>query len=266
MEKEVANTTQHELIPSQNDFDRLRIIARSASRCGLYKMSEDQILMILLAARELGIMPLQALNGGIWNIQGRIELSARIMGMMIRRAGHSIKTIDHTDTNCVLEGKRSDNGDMSIGSFNWDDATNAGLSSRQTWKQYPQDMLYARALSRLARRLFPDVIGTCYVEGEISDSKGTMISPEQLPASEAEVTPANDEIHINKLKEITEKILAECNENEKSVMVPYLAALEKHYKEKKGSAWAEFLCSGLEKLNGEIKAKAMEWSINQATA
>jgi hypothetical protein len=31
-------------------------------------------------------------------------------------------------------------------------------------------MLFARALSRLARQLYPDVIGNCYVEGEIAMS------------------------------------------------------------------------------------------------
>jgi hypothetical protein len=44
-------------------------------------------------------------------------------------------------------------------------------------------MLYARAMSRLARRLFSDVIGTAYVEGEIRD---TIEKPEYLQQVECE--------------------------------------------------------------------------------
>jgi hypothetical protein len=130
----------------------------------------------LLAARELGIPPMQALNGGIWNIQGKIEISARLMNSMIRRAGHSI-SIKHCDaTKCVMEGKRADNGDSFTAQFTIEDAAKAGLTGRGPWKTYAEDMLYARAMSRLARRLFPDVIGTAYVEGEIRDAKCEVIS------------------------------------------------------------------------------------------
>jgi len=179
-------------VPSEREFSVLLNVAKTASASGLYGNmgGEQKIFMILLAARELGIPPVQALNGGIWNIQGKIEISARLMNSMIRRAGHSIRVVQLDATKCVLEGKRKDNGDSFTSQFTVDDATKAGLMNRGPWKTYTEDMLYSRAMSRLARRLFPDVIGTAYVEGEIRGAEAEIISTEiQSEAVEIQETP-----------------------------------------------------------------------------
>ncbi len=164
-----------------NEFSVLQMIAKTAHTSGLYNVvgGESKILMILLAAHDLGIKPTIALNGGIWNIQGKIEISARLMTSMIRRSGHSISIIECNAKICTLKGKRSDNGDEIESSFSIEDANKAGLSNRDVWKKYTEDMLYARAMSRLARRLFPDVIGTAYVEGEIRDAEAIDITPKK---------------------------------------------------------------------------------------
>lgn len=164
---------QNNLMPSAQEFQMLQVIAKNAQDSGLYSTVGNQqakIFMVLLAARELGVSPMLALNGGIWNIQGKIEISARLMNGLIRRAGHSIKIIVSNDTHCTLLGTRTD-GDSFETSFTMEDATKAGLSSGNVWKKYPADMLYNRCMSRLARRLFPDVIGTAYIEGEIKEAK-----------------------------------------------------------------------------------------------
>lgn len=156
------------MIPSNHELTVYQVMAKQAAQSQLYKgLPESQIMMIMLAARELGIPPMLALNGGINCIQGKVELSARLMGNMIRQRGHSFTTKVLDKTQCILIGKRADNGDTMEASFTMADAKEAGLSAKSVWKSYTEDMLYARALSRLARRLFPDVIGTAYVEGEI---------------------------------------------------------------------------------------------------
>lgn len=175
------------LLPNAQEFSMFQTIARAAQTSGLYAGvgQEAKIFMVLLAARELGISPMLALNGGIWNIQGKIEISARLMNGLIRRAGHSIKIVKSTDTECVLLGTRTD-GDSFECSFTQEDATKAGLWGSNVWKKYPGDMLYNRCMSRLARRLFPDVIGNSYVEGEIRET----LAPEKMAASDYEdLTP-----------------------------------------------------------------------------
>ncbi len=175
------------LMPSQDEFNMLQTIARNAQESGLYAGMGQQakIFMVLLAARELGVSPMLALNGGIWNIQGKIEISARLMNGLIRRAGHSIKIVISNDTHCTLLGTRSD-GDSFECKFDMEDAIKAGLAGGNVWKKYPADMLYNRCMSRLARRLFSDVIGNAYVEGEIKEAKEVEKKERELAQAEYE--------------------------------------------------------------------------------
>lgn len=122
-----------------------------------------------LAAKELGIPPMVALNGGLHYVQGCIQLSATAMNMLIRRKGHSINKIEHNGSICHIKGTRRDNGDTSESIFTIEQAKNAGLMSKSIWKQYPERMLFNRALSNLAKDLFADCIGNAYVEGELEE-------------------------------------------------------------------------------------------------
>ncbi|MGD2065778.1 MAG: hypothetical protein PVI43_01235 [Candidatus Bathyarchaeota archaeon] len=160
----------NELIPNNHEMEVFNQMAKAAAKSPLYKRwgGFEGILMILLTARELGLPPMLSLNGGINNVQGKIELSARSMNAIIRRAGHQVHTVTTGDTVCTLKGIRADTKEEMEVSFFIEEAKRMGLIRQgSAWEKTPIDMLYARALSRLARRLFPDVIGTCYVEGEI---------------------------------------------------------------------------------------------------
>lgn len=181
----------HNLLPSKDEFDMFMTIAKNAQDSGLYAGvgGQAKLFMVLLSARELGISPLAALNGGIWNIQGKIEISARLMNSMIRRAGHRMK-INSTRTECVITGVRVDTGEEHTEVFTWDMAAQAGLTGGNVWKKYPEDMLYNRCMSRLARRLFPDVIGTAYVDGEVRESQdGKQSIGKYAQADYEDVTP-----------------------------------------------------------------------------
>jgi hypothetical protein len=216
------------------EVQTLKIVAQTAQASGLYSGvgGEAKIFMILLAAKELGIPPMQALNGGIYNIQGKIEISARMMTSMIRRAGHSIGIKECNDKICILEGKRADNEDSFCCQFSLEDATKAGLMSRQNWKNYTEDMLYARAMSRLARRLFPDVIGTCYVEGEVRDTIKEKSAPiEDKEPEEAEFTVVEPEVDESQLKaSFLLKIFPEDDAAGEDWALAYLEAYRTHNK------------------------------------
>jgi len=127
------------------------------------------ILSMWLAAKELGIPPMSALNGGLYYVQGQVTMSARMMNTLIRQRGHSINKIQGTAEVCHLRGKRRDNGDVAESVFTMKQAVAAGLTKNPVWKSYPERMLFNRALSNLAKDLFADCIGTAYVEGELDD-------------------------------------------------------------------------------------------------
>ena len=173
----------NELIPTEIELRSYQLIAKQAQNSKFFDKlgGEGGILSIMLFARELGLSPMTCLFGGMSNIQGKIEISPRMMNSMIRKAGHSIK-VEASDKVCTMTGKRSDNGDECTVIYTIEEAARAGLVKNGTpWEKYPSDMLFARCMSRLARRLFADVISTAYVDGEIDEEK--------TPAPIIDITP-----------------------------------------------------------------------------
>lgn len=157
-------------VPEEHELQVYQVMAQQAASSKLYRGIGDEsgLLTIMLSAREMGIPPMGAINGGLNLIQGKVEISARMMTALIRKAGHSILVTESTDEICTVKGKRADNGDEMVCSFSIEEAKRAGLvKSGGGWSKHPSDMLFARAISRLSRRLFSDIIGIGYVEGEI---------------------------------------------------------------------------------------------------
>jgi len=164
IKKDEASTM---LIDIQNTKKMCEALLQSAH---YKKIGTEGIYAIVEKAKSIGVSPLDALNGGMYFVQGKVELTASMMNQLIRQGGHSITKDKRSDNSvCILHGKRKDNCDTWTESFSIEDAKLAGIYRNQ-WLKYPKDMLFARALSRLARQLFPDVIKGCYVQGEISEA------------------------------------------------------------------------------------------------
>lgn len=138
------------------------------------KMGEEGIFAVVAKAKSMNISPLEALNGGMYSVQGKVEMSGVMMMSLIRQAGHSIKMDPRSNkTSVCLHGKRKDNGDEWTVSFSIDDAKTAGIY-KATWEKYPQAMCIWRCVSMLGRYLFADVIKGCYVVGETSDAEPSL--------------------------------------------------------------------------------------------
>jgi len=184
------------------------------------KLGQEGIFAIVETAKSLGVDPRQALGGGLYYVKGKVEMSSRMMNAVIRAQKHSITRDEKSDeTVCILHGKRADNGDTWTESFSIQDAQRAGLMGNPVWKNYPKDMLFARALSRLARQLFPDIIGNCYVEGEIAlcdafqqapiEEVSEVIEPAQVEALTPLIEKLDEESSKSFFSWIKEKFNAE---------------------------------------------------------
>lgn len=188
-------------IPSEHEMMVYHTMAEQAVTSKMYRgMGEKAgVMMIMLAARELGIPPMQALNGGLNIISGKVELSARMMNALIRKAGHKITISSSSDTACTLQGRRSDNHDTAVVTYTIEEAKQAGLiKTGGGWTKCPKDMCFARALSRLARQLFSDVIGIGYIEGEISQAG-------EIKASEYKSKDYSEVVETESLEDQSEK-------------------------------------------------------------
>ncbi len=190
------------LIPTIDELKSIEVMCNNANDSKFFTNHNGYagIFSIAMYAKELGLPVMQCLFGGMHNIQGKIEVAPIMMNNMIRRAGHKILILKSDNTTCILKGVRKDTGEEYECSYTMADAASAGLSGKKNYKDYASDMLFARCLSRLARRLFADVIGSAYVEGEIT-------------APEAESAP-NPPI-VNQMHDVTKMIEVESEPAEK---------------------------------------------------
>jgi hypothetical protein len=140
----------------------------------------------ILAGRELGLPPLTSL-ANIHVIKGKPALSAALMRALILAQGHQIETVDISDTRVVIRGRRRGESTWEEASFTKDQAAKARIDLGG----YPQDKLYARATSRLARRKFADVIaGMPYSAEDLEDGTEGGETPAVNGTAPATAAPA----------------------------------------------------------------------------
>lgn len=165
------------------DVDTMNKMCKELMKSKHYAaMGEPGLFAIVQKAKSLGVSPLEALNGGLYYVNGKVGMSTEMMASLIRERGHSIsKDIKSDNSVCILHGKRKDTGDTWTVSFSMGDAQKAGLA-KNMYDKYPAIMLYNRAMSCLARQLFPDVIkGAGYTMEELNEIKDSKAQFQSIP-------------------------------------------------------------------------------------
>lgn len=135
--------------------------------------SQAQAVVKILAGKELGLAPLESMTN-IFIVNGKVALQAKVIGSLIKRSkkyDYSVKKIDDLECSVVFyeidgKGQKSTIGESV---FTFKDSAKAGLVNKDVWKNYPRNMLFARALSNGARWFCPEVF--CgYTPDEIEES------------------------------------------------------------------------------------------------
>jgi hypothetical protein len=129
----------------------------------------------LIVARELGLAPLSSFPD-LMVINGSVGMTSKLMLALIKRHGHRTEIVEMTDTRAAIEGWRKYDGEWeSVGLFEFtmDQAATAGLADKETYTGYPADMLMNKAIARMARFGFPDVLRG-YVPDEIEEMTGVV--------------------------------------------------------------------------------------------
>lgn len=148
----------------------------------------------LIIGRGMGLSDFESMSG-LNIINGKPSLSAGLMATLIKRSGrYRYEVIRLDDEGCALhffekkEGKWESCGPLAT--FTKADAAKAGLDrNNPTYAKYPQDMMFARALSRGYRRYAPDAIGgTVYVEGEVIDDDAPEPAAAPAPPGDIDIT------------------------------------------------------------------------------
>lgn len=167
-------------------LDEIKSIGTVFVQSGMFKdtKSAAQAITKVLAGQELGVPPMQAMRG-IHVVDGNPQLSAGLIAALVKRSGrYDYRVVEANDTVVVLEWYQ-DGDVVGRSDFTREDANAAGLSGKTNWKTYTEDMLFARALTRGARRYCPDVFGgAVYAPGEAAPDQ------EDLPAPFVQQTPS----------------------------------------------------------------------------
>jgi hypothetical protein len=130
--------------------------------------SQAQAVVKILAGKELGLSPFESM-ASIYVVNGRLALTSKAMSGLIKKSkkyDYVIKKLDEIE--CIIDITREGEA---VGSttFTFKDAAKAGLVNKDNWKNYPKNMLFARALSNACRFYCPEVISGYYVKEELDD-------------------------------------------------------------------------------------------------
>ena len=119
----------------------------------------EQVLVISLYGRELGLPMIRALNE-IHVIDGHPGISSKLMNIKVREnlPNAIVDVLEKTDKICRISFQRSPKHKAVVISYTWDEANKAGLTGKNNWKNHPVDMLFARCFSRMVREECPEVV------------------------------------------------------------------------------------------------------------
>ena len=166
-------------------FDRM---AKDIVSSGFTKMTEFQVKYVFLKGYELGVSPLQALDG-IYNIQGKPSCSPQFMLALINRSGllEDIEILVN-DTAATVTMKRKDRS-VHTEVFSMTDAQKMGLATKDGWIKQPKTMMKWRAVAAAARIVFSDVIQGMYTPEEMGADVNVSEEGEMVVVSKPEPAP-----------------------------------------------------------------------------
>ncbi|MBV9849847.1 MAG: hypothetical protein JO250_09265 [Armatimonadetes bacterium] len=170
-------------------YDAMSHMAGAFARSGMFAVkSPDQALVILMRGMELGLPPATAMSG-IHVIQGRAVLSADLMAAVCKASPLCLffRLVETTDQRAVYETQRIGDPSPTPMTFTMEDAKRAGLAGRDTWKQYPAQMLRARCIAGLARAVFPDLLLGLYTPEEMESLPAGPAPPNSMQQARASV-------------------------------------------------------------------------------
>lgn len=194
-------------------FDLMQRTAKAMVASGYFRDSAQvaQAVVKIMAGAELGIAPFASMTG-IHIVQGRPTLSSNLIATLVKNdPRYNYRVRISNDTQCVIDwyedGERIGESEFTMTDAqkakNWNSKTKQWepLTAKAVWQSYPSDMLFARALTRGARRHAPGIFGGAPVYtpeelGAEEEPDGLIIdvTPEpELVAIEAEVEPVDEE-------------------------------------------------------------------------
>jgi hypothetical protein len=187
------------------NFDGLYRMSQALARSGLLpetlRGKPDDVAVVLMTGRELGLEPMQALRG-IHVVKGRPTMAADLLAGLVLKSGlcEYLTLVESTPTRASYRTKRVGSEQFVQMSYSMEDANRAGLSTNDNYRKSPNAMLRARCVAAIVRAVYPDVAYGLYLKDEIVEeeverapsavSNVVVLQPEEAPQAEPQAKPA----------------------------------------------------------------------------
>jgi hypothetical protein len=122
-----------------------------------YQLAVANATAAVLQGVTLGLDPMTALQQ-IYIVHGRPGMYAKLMVALVQAHGHEVWTEDLSDTRAVVAGRRRGTQNIERITITMDMARRARWTTNAKYQETPQDMLWARAASRVCDRIASDVL------------------------------------------------------------------------------------------------------------
>ena len=199
---------QNELVPlGQMTISEVMSVGKVMASSGYFQDAKDaaQAVVKILAGREMGFGPFASMTG-VSIIQGKPTIGANLMAAAVKnnpRYDYRIVRLDNEGCELAFfEGAR----ELGRSLFTVENATAAGLTTKENWRKYPRNMYFARALSNGVRWYCPDVFNgnTVYTPEELGatvNEDGTVLDlkPTIIQSIDERDTKSNGQHWIDKV-------------------------------------------------------------------
>jgi hypothetical protein len=136
-----------------------------------YRGKAGDLLALIHQAQALDIPVMTAIANLFFEPDGSGGMSAQLMGALLRRGGADWSITSEPGMWCELHFTFRDGRTAGTSRYTIGHAMTAEVAGSINWVRYPDDNLYARALSRGARRYAQDIVaGLGYTRGELRDT------------------------------------------------------------------------------------------------
>lgn len=144
-----------------------------------FKRKPSNVWLALDMGGHMGLKPFQAFRS-IHVIKGTPSFSAEAMRGLALAAGHTVN-VTSSPTEATVEIIRSDGRASGKTTFTLEQAKRAGyLGKGGNWAADPESMLVARATSRCAKRVIPDLLMGLDVTEDLIDADAVPVAPVEV--------------------------------------------------------------------------------------
>jgi hypothetical protein len=172
-------------------LNQINFIGQTMAKSGMFPDVKDgaKALVKILAGKEIGVTPFQAMTN-IHIIQGKATMGANLMAAKVKGSSkYDYRVTKLTNKVCKIMFKQrtatvSQWEELGEFTYSVEDAERAGLvKDGSSWVKYPQNMLFARAISSGVRLYCPDVFNGNLVY--VPEEMGAQVDEDGEPVGKA---------------------------------------------------------------------------------